>query len=125
MQLKVTHSGPRSYLQIVHAYRDEETGRPKQRHIANLGRADQLGDNDLDTLINGLLKFTNRATLDELQSEVTSEGTTFRPALQVGDIWAIVGIRHRPQARADDANVEGHLTLSLSGHPESRTTRGA
>ena len=95
MQLKVTHSGPRSYLQIVHAYRDEETGRPKQRHIANLGRADQLGDNDLDTLINGLLKFTNRATLDELQSEVTSEGTTFRPALQVGDIWAILGIWHQ------------------------------
>jgi len=95
VQLKVTHSGPRSYLQIVHAYRDEETGRPKQRHIANLGRADQLGDNDLDTLINGLLKFTNRATLDEQQSEVTSEGTTFRPALQVGDIWAILGIWHQ------------------------------
>ena len=79
----------------LHAYRDEETGRPKQRHIANLGRADQFGDNDLDTLINGLLKFTNRATLDELQSEVTSEGTTFRPALQVGDIWAILGIWHQ------------------------------
>jgi transposase len=40
--LKVTRSGSRTYLQIVHAYRDPETGRPKQRHIANLGRADQL-----------------------------------------------------------------------------------
>jgi len=95
VQLKVTRSGPRTYLQIVQAYRDEETGRPKQRHIANLGRADQLGESDLDTLINGLLKFTNRATLGELDSRVTSEGTTFRPALQVGDIWAILGIWHQ------------------------------
>ena len=125
MQLKVTHSGPRSYLQIVHAYRDEETGRPRQHHIANLGRADQLGDNDLDTLINGLLKFTNRATLDELQSEVTSEGTTFRPALQVGDIWAILGIWYQLKLAQTIANVERHLRLFLSGHPESRTARGA
>jgi transposase len=95
VQLKVTRSGPRSYLQIVHAYRDEQTGRPKQRHIANLGRADLLGDSDLDTLINGLLKFTNRASLDELHTGITAEGTTFSPALQVGDIWAILGIWHQ------------------------------
>lgn len=95
VQLKVTRSGPRTYLQIVHAYRDEDTGRPKQRHIANLGRADQLSESDLDTLINGLLKFTNRAPLDELHSGITSEGTTFRPALQVGDIWAVLGIWHQ------------------------------
>jgi len=95
MQLKVTRSGPRTYLQIVQAYRDPETGRPKQRHIANLGRADQLAESDLDTLINGLLKFTNRTILDELRSDITSEGTTFRPALQVGDIWAILGIWHQ------------------------------
>lgn len=92
MQLKVTRSGPRTYLQIVQAYRDEETGRPKQRHIANLGRADQLGESDLDTLINGLLKFTNRVPLDQLHRDITSESATFRPALQVGDIWAILGI---------------------------------
>jgi hypothetical protein len=61
VQLKVTRSGSRTYLQIVHAYRDPETGRPKQRRIANLGRADQLDEQDLDTLINGLLKFINRA----------------------------------------------------------------
>ena len=95
MQLKVTRSGPRTYLQIVHAYRDPDTGRPKQRHIANLGRADQLADSDLDTLINGLLKFTNRASLDELHSGVSAEKTTFRPALQLGDVWAILSIWHQ------------------------------
>jgi len=93
--LKVTRSGPRTYLQIVHAYRDPETGRPKQRHIANLGRADQLGEQDLDTLINGLLKFTNRPTVDELHEGVSSDTTTFRPALQLGDIWTILGIWHQ------------------------------
>lgn len=93
--MKVTRSGPRTYLQIVHAYRDPETGRPKQRHIANLGRADQLGEQDLDTLINGLLKFTNRPTVDELHEGVSSDTTTFRPALQLGDIWTILGIWHQ------------------------------
>ena len=73
MQLKVTRSGPRTYLQIVHAYRDPETGRPKQRHIANLGRADQLCESDLDTLINGLLKFTN-----PLFAEPDAKGTRIR-----------------------------------------------
>jgi len=95
VQLKITRSGPRTYLQIVHAYRDPESGRPKQRHVANLGRADLLGENDLDSLINGLLKFSKRASLDELHRDITSEGTTFRPALQVGDIWAILGIWHQ------------------------------
>lgn len=93
--MKVTRSGPRTYLQIVHAYRDPETGRPKQRHIANLGRADQLGEQDLDTLINGLLKFTNRPRVDELHEGVSSHTTTFRPALQLGDVWAILGIWHQ------------------------------
>jgi hypothetical protein len=59
---------------------------------ANIKR---ISPETFDTLINGLLKFTNRATLDELHSEVTSEGTTFRPVLQVGDIWAILGIWHQ------------------------------
>ena len=106
MQLKVTRSGPRTYLQIVHAYRDPGTGRPEQRHIANLGRADQLDESDLDTLINGLLKFTNRTKLDELHSDISSEGTTFYPALQVGDIWAILGIWHQLKLALDKV-IEG------------------
>ncbi len=92
MQLKITRSGPRTYLQIVQAYRDTETGRPKQRHIASLGRLDQLAEKDLDSLINGLLKVTNRPTLDELTQGVSSENTTFEPALQLGDVWAIMQI---------------------------------
>jgi len=92
MQLKITRSGPRTYLQIVQAYRDAESGRPKQRHIASLGRLDELTEKDLDTLINGLLKVTSRPTLDELTKGISSENTTFDGALQLGDVWAVMQI---------------------------------
>ena len=34
--VKLTHSGSRSYVQLVEAYRDD-AGRPKQRTVATLG----------------------------------------------------------------------------------------
>ena len=92
MQVKITRSGPRSYLQIVRAYRDPETRKPKQEHIANLCRLDQLGEADLDTLINGLLRVTDRPSLDELTRGITSDNTTFAPAEQLGDVWAVMEI---------------------------------
>ena len=60
MFVKITRSGPRRYLQIVEAYRDPDSGRPKQRHIANLGRLENLTETDLDGIINGLLRVTER-----------------------------------------------------------------
>ena len=73
MYLKITRSGPRTYLQIMEAYRDPETGRPKKRYIGSVGWLDQLERKDLDSLIDGLLKVTNRPTLAELQ-EVSADG---------------------------------------------------
>ena len=52
MFVKVTASGPRRYLQLVEAYRDEH-GKPKQRTVATLGRLDQI-DGQLDQVIAGL-----------------------------------------------------------------------
>ena len=52
MFVKVTRSGPRRYLQIVETFRDPDSGRPKQRHISNLGRLEQLTETDLDGIIN-------------------------------------------------------------------------
>lgn len=92
MFLKITRSGPRKYLQIMQAYRDPETGRPKQRYIGSLGRLDQLDRTDLDTLIDGLLKVTGRPTLGEIEGGITSENTVFEPALSLGDVWAIFSI---------------------------------
>ena len=54
MFVKVTASGPRRYLQLVEAYRDEY-GKPKQRTVATLGRPDQI-DGQLDQVIAVLVR---------------------------------------------------------------------
>lgn len=92
MYVKVTRSGPRTYLQIKEAYRDPVTGKPRQRHIGSLDRLEQLERKDLDSLIDGLLKVTNRPTLSGLEDGISSENTTFEPSRQLGDIWPILFI---------------------------------
>jgi hypothetical protein len=82
MFIKLTASGPRRYVQLVEAYRDE-AGRPKQRTLATLGRADRLGE--LDGLINGLLRATGRG--DEAVREAPA--VEFDSALALGDVWAL------------------------------------
>jgi hypothetical protein len=49
--IKVTNSGPRRYVQLVEAFRDD-AGRPKQRTAATLGRLDQL-NTGLESVISG------------------------------------------------------------------------
>ena len=92
MFVKVTRSGPRRYLQIVEAFRDPDSGRPKQRHVANLGRLEQLTETDLDGIINGLLRVTERPSLEALSGGVDADNTRFAPALELGDVWAITQI---------------------------------
>lgn len=92
MNIKVTRSGPRRYLHIVHSYRDPETGQPKKQHIASLGRVDQLKDSDVTTLVNGLLRVAKRPTLKDLERGISAETTTFEPALGLGDVWAATSI---------------------------------
>ena len=88
--LKTTRSGPRTYLQIAEAYRDPTSGKPRQRHIATLGRLDQLVDADLDSLIDGLLKVTGRPALAATGATVNADTTVFKRALQLGDVWAVI-----------------------------------
>ena len=40
MFVKLTRSGPRTYVQLVESFRDE-AGKPRQRTLATLGRLDQ------------------------------------------------------------------------------------
>ena len=56
--MKVTRSGDRRYVQLVEAYRDD-SGRPKQRTVATLGRLDQL-DSQIESVISGLLRVTGK-----------------------------------------------------------------
>ena len=83
MFVKVTHSGPRSYVQLVEAYRDE-AGRPKQRTVATLGRLDQLGT-ELDSVVSGLLRVTGRAA----QPATPAPTVSFESARDFGDVWAL------------------------------------
>lgn len=96
MHVRVTRNKQgHGYLQIAESYRDPDTRRPKTRHIASLGRVDQLEASDVDGVINGLLRATGRPELEALEEGVTEQTTTFEPARDLGDIWAITQIWHQ------------------------------
>jgi transposase len=80
MFIKVTKSGPRRYVQLVEAYRDD-AGRPKQRTVATLGRLDQL-DSELESVIAGLCRVMGKAM-------PVAPAATFESARAYGDVWAL------------------------------------
>lgn len=81
MFIKVTRSGPRRYVQLVEAYRDD-AGRPKQRTVATLGRLDQL-NSELESVISGLLRLTGKAL------PTAAPSVAFESARTYGDVWAL------------------------------------
>lgn len=83
MFIKITTSGPRRYVQLVEAYRDDK-GRPKQRTVATLGRLDQL-DSELESVISGLLRVTGKT----LPEPAPTPSVAFEPARTYGDVWAL------------------------------------
>ena len=83
MFIKVTTSGPRRYVQLVEAYRDDN-GRPKQRTVATLGRLDQL-NTELESVISGLLRVTGKS----LPEAPPTPSLTFESARDYGDVWAL------------------------------------
>lgn len=84
MFIKVTTSGPRRYVQLVEAYRDDN-GRPKQRTVATLGRLDQL-NSELESVITGLLRVTGKSAPAALAS---APSLSFESARDYGDVWAL------------------------------------
>lgn len=82
MYVKITHSGPRRYVQLVESFRNEE-GKVKQRTIATLGRLDQI-DGNLEAVISGLLRVTGRSDARSPQPEIS-----FESSRALGDIWAL------------------------------------
>ena len=57
---RITKTGSRQYLQLVESYRNNAC-KVRVRVIANLGRLDRLGPEQLDALINGLNRAIGRA----------------------------------------------------------------
>lgn len=86
MFIKVTKSGPRRYVQLVEAFRDE-TGRPKQRTLATLGRLDQLGDS-MKSMRDGL----SRILGDEPAASHCSGMPQFESSRALGDVWVLTQI---------------------------------
>ena len=82
MFIKVTASGSRRYVQLVEAFRDE-SGAPKQRTVATLGRLDQLSTG-LESVISGLLRVTGRSLPTAAEPVVE-----FESARDYGDVWAL------------------------------------
>jgi transposase len=81
--IKVTRSGPRRYVQLVEAYRDD-AGQPRQRTVATLGRLDQMGA-ELESVISGLMRVTGRSPPKAEPAPVVA----FEPARDFGDVWAL------------------------------------
>ena len=103
MFIKVTRSGPRQYVQLVEAYRDD-SGRPKQRTVATLGRLDQV-DSGLESVISGLLRVTGQPAGSSATSPAIAPAVSrrlsgasgaaaqpvvhFESARDFGDVWAL------------------------------------
>ena len=86
MFIKVTKSGPRRYVQLVEAYRDD-TGRPKQRTVATLGRLDQLGDS-IKSMHEGLSRILGVGE----SPDVCSGNPHFESSRAFGDVWVLTQI---------------------------------
>ena len=86
MFVKLTKSGPRSYVQLVEAYRDD-AGRPKQRTVATLGRLDQIGDS-VKSMHDGLSRLLG------VDAETTARNGTpsFDSSRALGDVWALTSL---------------------------------
>lgn len=83
MFVKITTSGPRQYVKLVEAFRDEQ-GVSRQRVIATLGRLETLRTGQSDALLNGLLRAAGKPTLEQGTGDIA-----FAPALAVGDTWML------------------------------------
>ena len=83
MFVKLTTSGPRQYVKLVEAYRDN-AGIARQRIIATLGRLEAVRAGKADSLVNGLLRAAGKPALEDGTGDVS-----FAPALSVGDTWLL------------------------------------
>jgi transposase len=82
MFIKLTRSGSHTYAQLVESFRDE-SGKPRQRTVATIGRIDE-SDGAVDSLLKGLLRARGKST--DLAAAPQVE---FESALALGDVWAL------------------------------------
>ena len=94
MFVKITRSGPRSYVKLVEAFRDD-AGVPRQRVIATLGRLEQIQTGSADALVQGLLRVSGSSPGVAARASQAQASVRFAPALSVGDTWLLTALWHR------------------------------
>ena len=92
MFVKLTKSGPRRYIQLVEAYRDED-GRARQRTVASLGRLESI-DQHFESVVRGLERVTGRQRPDAHSPPESSAEPqiVFEPARNLGDVWSLTSL---------------------------------
>ena len=93
MFVKLTKSGPRRYIQLVEAYRDED-GRARQRTVASLGRLESI-DQHFESVVRGLERVTGRQRAQAnspLASSSSDPEIVFEPARNLGDVWSLTSL---------------------------------
>jgi hypothetical protein len=85
--IKLTRRGPNHYVQLVQAYRDATTGKPKQRTVASLGRLDQL-NTELHSVIAGLQRVTGQ-TPTAPAAPLAPLSLSFDAARDFGDVYTL------------------------------------
>ncbi len=85
MFLKPTRSGGHTYLQLVESFRNE-SGQPRHRTVATLGRLDETGGG-VDALLAGLLRHKGIAASSA--SSAAPAQLEFDAALSFGDVCAL------------------------------------
>lgn len=81
MFIKLTKARGRTYAQLAESYRDD-TGKPRQRTLATLGRIDETGG-QVDAVLAALLRAKGRA------APAAAPQVRFESALALGDVWAL------------------------------------
>ena len=87
MFVKLTRSGPRTYVKLVESYRDD-AGASRQRVVATLGRLEQVRSGGADALVRGLHRVIDG-------QEPQAPTVRFAPALAIGDTWMLHALWHK------------------------------
>ena len=81
MFIRTSRSGGHTYLRLVASYRDAD-GKNRHRQIAQLGRAEDWGEEQVETFVRGLRRVTGHETAPEGAPE-------FEAARELGGPWVL------------------------------------
>ena len=92
MFVKLTRSGSRRYVQLVESYRDE-SGKPRQRTVATVGRLDET-DGAVQSLLSGLLRATGQPAGSACAHAPAVVDIRFDSSMAYGDVFALDRLWH-------------------------------